>query len=107
MSAQVLVGFVHRGAAWPASPPSAYALDHTTPPKVDDRKIDELKRQAWAPMVTFEENQYASTNPEVNPNYLLPRQGLFRLQKPDGRVRGRRVGRLHHQTKPPCCAAWS
>ena len=32
-------------------------------------------------MVTFETNQYASTNPDVNPNYLSPRQGLFRLQK--------------------------
>ena len=75
----------------------AYALDNTTPPKVDDRKIDELKRQAWAPMVTFEENQYASTNPEVNPNYLLPRQGLFRLQKLMDEYVAGRVGRLHHQ----------
>ena len=58
-----------------------YAMDHPDQPRTDDRQIDELKRQVWAPMVTFEENQYASSNPEVNPNYLLPRQGLFRLQK--------------------------
>ncbi len=32
-------------------------------------------------MFTFEENQYASTNPDVNPNYLSPRQSLFRLQQ--------------------------
>jgi len=56
-------------------------MDHPRQPKTDDRQIDELKQKVWAPMVTFEENQYASSNPEVNPNYLLPRQGLYRLQK--------------------------
>ena len=58
-----------------------YASDNPGQPKTDDRQIEELKQKVWAPMVTFEENQYASTNPDVNPNYLLPRQGLYRLQK--------------------------
>ncbi len=32
-------------------------------------------------METFGQYQGASTDPDVNPNYLRPRQGLFRLQK--------------------------
>ena len=68
----------------------SYALDHRDAPNVDDRQIEQ---QVWAPMVMFEENQYASTNPDVNPNYLSPRQGLFRLQKlMDGYVTGVSAG---------------
>jgi adenylylsulfate reductase subunit A len=58
-----------------------YALDNSSPPRVSDAKIEVLKKEIWSPFETFEGNQGASSNPEVNPNYLLPKQGLFRLQK--------------------------
>ncbi len=59
----------------------AYAFDQSKPPAVDDGAIEALKKQIWQPLLTFDQHQGASTDPDVNPNYLRPRQGLFRLQK--------------------------
>ena len=59
----------------------AYAYDQSKSPVIDDAKIDSLKKEIWQPLETFDQHQTASTDPEVNPNYLRPRQGLFRLQK--------------------------
>ncbi len=59
----------------------AYAFDQSKPPRLDDGAVAALKKQIWQPLVTFEQNQGASTDPEVNPKYLRRRQGLFRLQK--------------------------
>jgi adenylylsulfate reductase subunit A len=59
----------------------AYVLDHPTPPTLDEGKVEALKKSIWSPLETFERYQGASSNPEVNPHYLLPKQGLFRLQK--------------------------
>jgi adenylylsulfate reductase subunit A len=59
----------------------AYVLDHPAPPTLDAGKVEALKKAIWSPLETFERYQGASSNPEVNPHYLLPKQGLFRLQK--------------------------
>ena len=58
-----------------------YAMDQSSGPRVSDGQIADLKREIWAPLVTFDTHKGASTNEDVNPNYLMPRQGLFRLQK--------------------------
>ena len=59
----------------------AYVRDHPDPPVLDAGKVEALKQLIWSPLKTFERYQGASSNPDVNPHYLLPRQGLFRLQK--------------------------
>lgn len=59
----------------------AYAFDHSNAPVVSEARIESLKKDIWQPLETFEQYQGASTDSEVNPNYLRPRQGLFRLQK--------------------------
>ena len=59
----------------------AYVYDNSNAPAVSDARIDSFKKEIWQPLETFEQHQGASTDPEVNPNYLRPRQGLFRLQK--------------------------
>ena len=59
----------------------AYAFDQSKPPTLDDGAVAALKKQIWQPLETFAQHQGASTDPDVNPNYLRPRQGLFRLQK--------------------------
>ena len=59
----------------------AYVYDHSNSPAIDNRRIEALKKEIWKPLDTFAQYQGATTDPEVNPNYLRPRQGLFRLQK--------------------------
>ena len=82
----------------------SYAPDHRDAPNVDDRQLEQLKQQVWAPMVTFEENQYASTNPNVNLNYLSPRQGLFHLQRlMDEYVSGVSAGFTTNEATMLCC----
>ena len=58
-----------------------YVLDNPKAPTLDEGKVKALKKEVWSPFDTFEKYQGASSNPEVNPHYLLPKQGLYRLQK--------------------------
>jgi adenylylsulfate reductase subunit A len=58
-----------------------FAVDNSELPNVDQGRVDELKAEILKPLETFEANQSASTDPEVNPNYLLPKMFMFRLQK--------------------------
>ena len=58
-----------------------YAMDNSAAPNIDEGKLDVLKNEIWQPFNTFEQYKGASTNFDVNPNFLSPRQGLFRLQK--------------------------
>lgn len=58
-----------------------YAVDNPTAPKVDGGKIENLKKDILAPLALFEANKKASSDPEVNPNYLKPKMFMFRLQK--------------------------
>ena len=59
----------------------AYVHDVGESPSLDDAKVEELRQAVWKPIGTFESHKGASTNEEVNPNYLLPKAGLVRLQK--------------------------
>jgi len=58
-----------------------YATDNPSTPNIDEGKLDALKKELWQPFNTFEDHKGASTNYDVNPNFISPRQGLFRLQK--------------------------
>jgi adenylylsulfate reductase subunit A len=59
----------------------AYSNDNPSVPAVSDTKLESMRQQVYQPFQTFEENKGATTTPEVNPQYLMPKQGLMRLQK--------------------------
>lgn len=58
-----------------------YILDNNNQPNVDDAKVEELKQSALKPLETFEEHKDFTTDPEVNPEYIMPRMFMMRLQK--------------------------
>jgi adenylylsulfate reductase subunit A len=58
-----------------------YAVENTAEPKVDGKVVDELKARILRPLELFESNKEASTDPDVNPHYIRPKQFMFRLQK--------------------------
>ncbi|MBI4233311.1 MAG: adenylyl-sulfate reductase subunit alpha [Chloroflexi bacterium] len=60
---------------------AAYVRDHPEAPAVDEAALAAVTQEVWKPLTTFEAHKGASTREEVNPHYLLPKQGLLRLQK--------------------------
>ncbi len=58
-----------------------FCVENGDAPDVDAGTIDELKKWILAPLDRYEQFKNASTDPTVNPNYLLPMQAMFRLQK--------------------------
>jgi len=50
-------------------------------PDVSDAEAEKLKALTLKPLATFEENQSASTQADVNPNYIRPDMFMRRLQK--------------------------
>jgi adenylylsulfate reductase subunit A len=58
-----------------------YAVENGQGGDVAAAKIEELKKGILKPLELFEQNQSASTDPDVNPNYIRPKQFMFRLQK--------------------------
>jgi adenylylsulfate reductase subunit A len=58
-----------------------FVRDNPGDPAVDQGRVDALKTEVLQPLETYEEHKGASTVPDVNPNFLTPKQGLTRLQK--------------------------
>ena len=59
----------------------SYIVDNNVAPNVDQAQIDELTKLILQPLDTFEEHKGATTDPEVNPNYIRAKQFMYRLQK--------------------------
>jgi len=59
----------------------AYILDHNKAPEVDMAKVEELKKRILKPLELFEQYSSLSSDPEINPNYIMPKMFMFRLQK--------------------------
>jgi adenylylsulfate reductase subunit A len=59
----------------------AYIADHNQAPKVDQALIEALKTEILKPMDTFQKHKGATTDPDINPNYIRPKQYMYRLQK--------------------------
>jgi adenylylsulfate reductase subunit A len=59
----------------------SYVVDHSSPPKVDQAQIEALKKEILRPLDTFEQHKNATTDPDINPNYIRPKQFMYRLQK--------------------------
>jgi adenylylsulfate reductase subunit A len=59
----------------------AYVVDHKEAPKVDQAQVDALKAEILKPLEVFQQHKGATTDPDINPNYIRPRQFMYRLQK--------------------------
>ncbi len=58
-----------------------FCVENPEMPNVDAAKVEEMKAEILKPMVLFEEKSGYTTDPETNPDYILPKQYMFRLQK--------------------------
>ncbi|TET33167.1 MAG: adenylyl-sulfate reductase subunit alpha [Planctomycetota bacterium] len=59
----------------------SYVVDNNAAPNVDQGQVDALKVEILKPLDTFETHKGATTDPDINPNYIRPRQFMYRLQK--------------------------
>ena len=59
----------------------AYVRDNADAPRIDRSEVERIKGDILRPLATFSSHRTTSTSDEINPNYILPRQGLVRLQK--------------------------
>jgi len=58
-----------------------FIVQNNTMPAVDPAQIERLKAEILKPLDTYEQHKNATTDPEINPNYIKPRMFMFRLQK--------------------------
>ncbi len=58
-----------------------FIVENNTAPKVNQAEVDALKAAILKPMDTFDSHKNATTDPEINPNYIKPKMFMFRLQK--------------------------
>ncbi len=58
-----------------------FIVENNTLPNIDKAKAEAYKERTFKPLATYEENKDKSTDPEVNPAYIKPKQFMFRLQK--------------------------
>jgi len=59
----------------------AYIVDNNSQPNVDMAVVEDLKTTTLKPLDLYTESQDQSTDPDVNPGYIRPKQFMFRLQK--------------------------
>ena len=58
-----------------------YIIEKGTEPNVDAAQVEKLKTEILAPLDLYETHKGETTDPEINVNYIMPRQFLHRLQK--------------------------
>ncbi|MBN1213589.1 MAG: adenylyl-sulfate reductase subunit alpha [candidate division Zixibacteria bacterium] len=58
-----------------------YAVENSGAPDFDAGKIDELKNRILQPIDLYEQHKGASSDPDINVNYIKPKMFMFRLQK--------------------------
>jgi adenylylsulfate reductase subunit A len=59
----------------------SFIRDNPGDVSLDQGKVDALQAEIYQPLATYEEHKGKSTVPDVNPNFITPKQGLTRLQK--------------------------
>jgi adenylylsulfate reductase subunit A len=59
----------------------AFIADNRTAPAIPDAQIEELRTQILAPLDRFEAHRGETTDPDINPKYIRPKQFMHRLQK--------------------------
>ncbi len=58
-----------------------FIVENNTQPEVSADAVKEYSDKILAPLNTYEQHKDLTTDPEVNPHYIVPKQYLFRLQK--------------------------
>ena len=58
-----------------------WCIDHKDFKPTLKQSAEELKKEIYQPYYTYQDNKAASTDPVVNPNYISPRNFMFRLTK--------------------------
>ena len=58
-----------------------FILENNEAPKVEPAMVEAAVAEILGPLETYESNKGATTDPEINPNYIRPRMFMFRLQK--------------------------
>jgi adenylylsulfate reductase subunit A len=59
----------------------AYIVDNNTQPNVDAAKVEALKKTTLQPIDNFNEFSGQTDNDDINENYCIPEQMMYRLQK--------------------------
>ncbi len=59
----------------------AFIAEAAAAPPVSDARVAALAADILRPLLTFEEHRNETTDPDVNPKYLRPKQFMHRLQK--------------------------
>lgn len=58
-----------------------FILENNTQPKVEQAKVEELKERILRPLDLFNKHSALSSDPNINPNFIKPKDFMFRLQK--------------------------
>ena len=58
-----------------------YILENPEQPNVDMAQVEELKKKILKPLDLFQEHSAMSSDPNINPNFIKPKDFMFRLQK--------------------------
>jgi len=58
-----------------------YIVENNTLTEVDPQVIADLKEKIYQPLALFEANKNFTTDENVNPNYIMPKMFMMRLQK--------------------------
>jgi len=69
----------HAEGRWAAKEAVRFILDNNTLP--NGAGVDELKAKCLKPLDTYAANYKFTSDPMINPNYILPMQFMFRMQK--------------------------
>jgi adenylylsulfate reductase, subunit A len=59
----------------------AFIVDNPSEPKIDKAQLDAIIERINRPMKLFEENHAKSSDPNINPAFMKPRQYMHRIQK--------------------------
>jgi adenylylsulfate reductase subunit A len=59
----------------------AYIVDNKTQPAVSAAQVEEMKKRTLQPLTTFAEFSGKTDNDDINENYCVPEQMMYRLQK--------------------------
>jgi adenylylsulfate reductase subunit A len=59
----------------------SFVVVNSTAPSVDQGQVDTLTKEILQPLDTFEQFKDKTTDPDINPNYIRPKQFMYRLQK--------------------------
>jgi adenylylsulfate reductase subunit A len=58
-----------------------YVIENNELPNIDSATVDALRERILKPLDIYEAHKSVSTDPEINPNFIMPKMFMFRLQK--------------------------